>query len=215
LGWNGSDGSVFALSGALVNLTVREVNDVPTGTNDVLSNVLANSGTRTNSIAALVANDAKGPANESAQTLTITNVGSTMGGTVSIAGANVLFTPTLNYSDPASFSYTLQDNGTTAGANDFKTGTVSFSILPVAPGITCPANVTTNANGFCPVTVAFNATATGVPAPTVSYKLGASAITSSYAFPVGTNTISVTATKSAGANTCNFTVTVAAGPRRN
>jgi hypothetical protein len=212
-GWNGSDGTAFAPNSALVNLTVREVNDPPTGANDVLSDVSANSGTRTNPFTAFLTNDSKGPANESAQTLTIINVGSAVGGTASIVGTNVLFTPTLNYTDPAGFGYTVQDDGTTAGTNDFKTGTatVSFNILPVPPEITCPMNITTNANGFCPVTVAFNATATGIPTPTLNYKLGASAITSPYAFPVGTNTVIVTATNSAGTNSCNFTVTVTAG----
>lgn len=211
-GWNGSDGSLFAVNNGLIFLTVREVNDAPTGVDDVLSNVFANSGTRTNSFASLLANDSKGPANESAQTLTITSVGSAVGGVVNLVGTNVLFTPTLNYTGPASYVYTLQDNGTTAGVNDFKTdtATASFNILPVAPGITCPGNITTNANGFCPPLITFAVTATGVPTPVLSYKIGATPITSPFAFPVGTSTVTSTATNSGGTNTCSFNVIVTA-----
>jgi hypothetical protein len=213
-GWNASDGALFAASSAQVNLTIPEVNDPPVGVNDVLSNVSANSSTRTNSFASLLANDSPGAANESGQTLTIISVGSAVGGAVSIAGTNVLFTPTLNYAGPASYLYTLQDNGTTAGTNDLKTGTatVTFNILGVPPTITCPANLTPVAAGYCPPPIAFAATVTaGVPAPVVSYKLGASLITSPYAFPVGTNVVTSIATNTAGTNTCSFNVIVAPG----
>ncbi len=50
--------------------------------NNPLSSVEEDSGDRTISIASLLANDSKGPANENAQTLTITNLSSAVGGTV-------------------------------------------------------------------------------------------------------------------------------------
>ena len=83
-----------------------------------------------------------------------------------------------------------------------------------APGITCPANVTTNgAAGACLLpSVSFAATVTGFPSPAISYKLGATTITAPYVFPLGTNTITSTATNVAGTNTCNFKVVVVAGP---
>src|SRR6185436_651142 len=61
-------------------------------------------------------------------------VGNPVGGTVSISGGNVLFTPTTNYNGPAGFDYTVEDNGTTNGAPDPKssgTATASFTITPV------------------------------------------------------------------------------------
>src|SRR6185436_12649706 len=61
-------------------------------------------------------------------------VGNPVGGTVSISGGNVLFTPTANYTGPASFDYTVEDNGTTNGAADPKTSgpaKVSFNISDV------------------------------------------------------------------------------------
>src|SRR6185369_4297702 len=83
--------------------------------------------------ATLTANDSAGPANESDQTLTIVSVGNAIGGTVNIVGTDVIFTPDADYFGPASFDYTVRDNGTTNGAADFKTAsaTASFTITPV------------------------------------------------------------------------------------
>jgi hypothetical protein len=216
---NGTTAGVndFKTSTATVSFTISEVNDPPVGVNDTLSDVPINSGTRTNPFTTFLANDSKGPPNESSQVLTIIGIGSAVGGAVSIAGANVLFTPTSNYFGPASFVYTLQDNGTTAGVNDFKTSTAtaSFNILAVPPTITCPPNITTNpAPGGCQQTVAFSATiVTGAPPPTLTYKLNSAVITSPYMFPRGTNIVTVTASNGAPPNaTCSFSVTVLSGP---
>src|SRR5262249_48561542 len=92
--------------------------------------------------ATLTGNDSKGPANESTQTLTITLVNNPVGGTVAINGTNVEFTPAANFSGPASFDYTVQDNGTTNGVNDFKTavGHVTFPVAPIADTPTASPN---------------------------------------------------------------------------
>jgi len=102
--YNGSDSFTYkANDGALdsnvatVSFTVTEVNDAPTGVNDSLSSVAEDSGARTITFASLLANDLKGPANESGQTLTITAVGSAVGGTVAISGTNVVFTLTPDF----------------------------------------------------------------------------------------------------------------------
>ena len=115
------------------SFTVTDVNDAPVATDDSLSSVAEDSGERTISFSTLLANDSTGPANESGQTLTISNVGNAVGGTVSISGSNVLFTPTANFNGAASFDYTVQDNGTTNGGADFKTdvGTVAFGMTAV------------------------------------------------------------------------------------
>jgi len=133
---------------ATVSFTIWEVNDAPTAVNDTLSSVAEDSGPRTIPFATLTANDLKGPANESGQTLIVKTVSNAVGGTVSIVGGNVLFTPTANFNGAASFQYTVEDNGTTNGVADPKTSaaaTVSFNITPVAdtPSVT---NATTNAN---------------------------------------------------------------------
>ena len=56
-----------------------------------------------------------------------------VGGTVAIVDGEVVFTTSADFNGPASFRYTLQDNGTTNGTNDFKTSTaiVSFTITEV------------------------------------------------------------------------------------
>lgn len=132
--WKGMDSmGLLSDNPATMTITVTEVNDPPTATNDVLSNIAEDSGVRTISFASLLANDSAGPANESGQTLTTISATNSVGGTVSLSGANVLFTPTNNYNGAASFTYTVQDNGTTAGAPDPKTATVgvSFTITEV------------------------------------------------------------------------------------
>jgi hypothetical protein len=118
---------------ATVNVTVTEVNDAPTAVDDALSSVAEDSGPRTISFATLTGNDSAGPANESGQSLTITAVGNAVGGTVNISGTDVIFTPTANYNGPASFDYTVEDNGTTNGVADPKSdiGSVSFTITAV------------------------------------------------------------------------------------
>ncbi len=114
---------------ATVSFTITEVNDAPTAGNDTLSTIAEDSGARTISFASLLGNDTTGPANEASQTLTITGVGSAVGGTVAIVGTDVIFTPAANYNGPASFVYTVQDNGTTNGAADPKTATATVSFL--------------------------------------------------------------------------------------
>lgn len=113
------------------NLVITEVNDAPVAVNDSLSAIAVNSGVRTISFASLLGNDSKGPANENTQILTITGVSNVIGGTAVISGTSILFTPTPNYNGPASFTYTVQDNGTTNGLADPKTATAtaSFSVI--------------------------------------------------------------------------------------
>ena len=133
---------------AIASFHITEVNDAPTAVNDTLPSVAEDSGPRTIPFADLTANDSKGPANESGQTLIVKTVSNAVGGTVSIVGGNVLFTPTADYNGPASFDYTVEDNGTTNGVADPRTSgtaTVSFANITVAdtPSVT---NATTNAN---------------------------------------------------------------------
>ncbi|HVQ40051.1 MAG TPA: choice-of-anchor Q domain-containing protein, partial [Pyrinomonadaceae bacterium] len=109
---------------------VVDINDPPDAVDDALSSVSEDSGVRTIPIAMLLANDTKGPTNESGQTLTLTGVSNPVGGTVSRDATNVYFTPAADFNGPASFQYTITDNGTTGGTADPKTdtATVSFTI---------------------------------------------------------------------------------------
>ena len=82
-----------------------------------------------------------------------------------------------------------------------------------APGITCPANqiVSANMNG-CKASVSFAATATGIPTPSIIYKIGNTVISSPHVFSKGTTTVTATASNGIlpDAN-CTFTVTVVCG----
>ena len=133
---------------AVARFTITEVNDAPTAVNDSLASVAEDSGPRTIPFSTLTANDSKGPANESGQSLVVKTVSNAVGGTVSIVGGNVVFAPAADFNGPAGFDYTIEDSGTTNGVVDPKTSgtaTVSFNITPQAdaPSVT---NATTNAN---------------------------------------------------------------------
>lgn len=108
-------------------LTVTEVNDPPDAVNDTLTAVDEDSGVRIIPFGDLTGNDTAGPANESTQTITVTNVTNPVGGTVAINGTNVEFTLAANFSGTASFDYTITDNGTTNGVLDAKSDTASVS----------------------------------------------------------------------------------------
>ena len=83
----------------------------------------------------------------------------------------------------------------------------------IAPTITCPGNITTNANqSGCKALVSFAATATGIPAPTITYRIGTMIITSPNVFPKGTTTVTATASNGISPDAvCTFTVTVVCG----
>jgi hypothetical protein len=126
-----------------ITIAVREVNDPAAARDDVLAGTSADAGARSITFASLTGNDARGPANESAQSLTITSVGNAVGGTVAISGANVVFTPDPNFSGTASFTYTVRDNGTTGGlfAPTTATATASFDVAAragAAPALSKP-----------------------------------------------------------------------------
>jgi fibronectin-binding autotransporter adhesin len=145
--------TAFSTATETASIIVTEVNDAPTATGEALTNVAEDSGQRTIPFGDLTANDSKGAANESGQTLIVNTVSNPVGGTVSISAGNVLFTPGLDFNGPASFQYTVQDNGTTNGGADFKTSntvTATFTVTAVndAPVNTVPGaqNVTQNSS---------------------------------------------------------------------
>ena len=86
-------------------------------------------------------------------------------------------------------------------------GTAALTVN-TAPTITCPANITTNnAAGICGQVVTFAASATGSPAPIITYSQN-----SGTTFPVGTNTVNCTASNVCGTTNCTFNVIVNAQP---
>ncbi len=86
----------------------------------------------------------------------------------------------------------------------------------VAPTFTlCPTSKSFNADaGVCTATLSRTTllsyvTAIGTPSPTLTVKVGATTVTTSYAFPKGNTTVSITASNGTLPNaTCSFTITV-------
>ena len=116
------------------NVNLAEINDAPVVGADVLANVNEDSVPISIPVATLLLNDSKGAPNESTQTLTISSVfTSVVGGAVQLVGANVVFTPTPNFNGPASFVYSVTDDGTNGGfpSPQSGAGTVSFMINAV------------------------------------------------------------------------------------
>jgi hypothetical protein len=78
-------------------------------------------------------------------------------------------------------------------------------VVNPSPTISCPANIVVNAAaGTCGAIVNYPAaTATGTPAPTITYSIPAGST-----FPVGVTTVTATATNVCGTVSCTFTITV-------
>ena len=89
-------------------------------------------------------------------------------------------------------------------------GTVSTFTTPcAAPVLTVPADQFLAADaGQCSATRTFTASATGDPAPALSYAVGATPISFPYTFPLGTTTVTVTAINCGGTVSSPFAVTV-------
>ena len=116
--YSGSDSFTFRVSDgtrtsgtATATITIYDVNDAPTAADDAVTT--DEDAALTFAAASLTGNDNAGPANESTQTLTVTEVTATAAthGTVSISGGNITYTPAPNYNGAASFGYRVCDNG--------------------------------------------------------------------------------------------------------
>ena len=112
-----SDGQAASIP-ATVSITVTEVNDPPTAGAESIS--VPGRFPSAISSESLLANDTAGPSNEATQTIAITSVtqGAGTHGTVTLANGIVTFTPDLTFVGVATFTYTVCDNGTTAGRPD-------------------------------------------------------------------------------------------------
>ncbi|MDO7850662.1 HYR domain-containing protein, partial [Hymenobacter convexus] len=87
--------------------------------------------------------------------------------------------------------------------------TTSFTTLCEVPVLAAIASQRVNVDaGLCGASVSFAASASGTPAPALSFTLGGAAIGSPYVFPVGTSTVTATASSCGGTATRTFTVTV-------
>jgi hypothetical protein len=136
-----ANGGVDTSAAQTFTIDVTAVNDAPEAADD---NASVPEDDPTGVLVDVLANDTKGPANESGQTLTITLVGTPSHGTAVEEGGKIRYKPTdANYFGPDSFSYTIRDNGQTNGADDFRTDTATVNIT-VTPVNDAPANLSLN-----------------------------------------------------------------------
>ncbi|MBN1208544.1 MAG: tandem-95 repeat protein, partial [Myxococcaceae bacterium] len=106
---------------ATVTVTVTAVNDPPNAVDDALT-VNEDSGV---TVVPVLANDTTAP--DTGETLTVTGVSQpATGGTVTLSGGQVSFTPAPNFSGPVTFTYTVSDGN---GGTD--TATVTVTVVPV------------------------------------------------------------------------------------
>ena len=110
-----TDGSLES-NAATVTVQLAPVNDAPVVTGESIT--LKEDTVQTFSVASLLGNDAD--VDNTLAQLTISAVGDAVGGTVSLAGSDVVFTPALNFYGNASFHYTVSDNagGTSVASVD-------------------------------------------------------------------------------------------------
>ncbi len=107
-----------------VSLTVSEVNDAPLAADDY-----ATTKEDTALTIDVLGNDSAGPANESGQTLTVI-AASAAHGTVTINPDGTLdYLPEANAFGEFTISYTISDDGTTAGAADPKTANAAVHLI--------------------------------------------------------------------------------------
>lgn len=130
-------------------------------------------------------------------------------------GQNILWYSSANGGSALS-STTALVNGAHYYASQTVGGCESSGRLDVTVTInTAPTVSATDINrssdaNTCGASVIFgaNVTASGSPVPTITYKIGATSITSPHIFPVGTTKVTVIATNDCGSNSTTFDVTV-------
>jgi endonuclease G len=120
------NGTPVLCTNASVSVTVIAVNDAPAAAND--SKSTNEDATLQFASSDLTANDSAGPADESAQSLTVTTVSGATHGSVSLAAGVVSFNPDADYFGAASFSYEVCDNGTPSLC---ATASVAVSVISV------------------------------------------------------------------------------------
>ncbi|WP_461076647.1 Ig-like domain-containing protein [Spirosoma flavus] len=152
---------------ASVTITVTPVNDPPTANNDAVS-VNQNSGA---TVVNVLTNDSSAP--DTGEALTVTSVTQpATGGTVTLTGGVVRFTPTTNFSGITTFTYTISDgNGGTA------TATVTVTVTDnIAPTVVIASSAGTSGGSTStspiPFTLTFSESVTGLVSGEVTVSNG-------------------------------------------
>ena len=127
---NGSND--FLTDTGTLTIAVSEVNDAPIA-NDVTATIAEDAAQQTYpvTLSSIYASDAD------SDTLTITSaaLAGDVSGSIDFSdGINLLYTPGPDFNGVATLTYTVTDNGTTGGSNDFLTdsGSILVTVTPVA-----------------------------------------------------------------------------------
>ena len=134
----------------------------------------------------------------------ITYTGGTTPVTVSAETSpyNIAVSPTNN------ITYTLTNVSDATCTGNSLSGNATITVN-TPPELTVPAiSSVANETGVCGATVSFIASATGIPAPDITYAIGETIITSPHFFPVGTTKVTAVAVNSCGTATSSFDITV-------
>ncbi|WP_222611281.1 MULTISPECIES: Ig-like domain-containing protein [Undibacterium] len=119
--YNGADSFTVTVTDDLGNTTTQVINVSTTSVVDIVNDTAT-----TAKDTAILITSASLLANDSFEgTPTVTAVGGATNGTVSLSGGNITFTPTTNYTGPASFTYTVTSGGVT------ETATVNVTVNPI------------------------------------------------------------------------------------
>lgn len=141
-----------------VTITITEVNDPVTATNDNPNLTTPEETALQIPGATLTQNDVKGPANENTQNLTVIAAATTrQGALVSVVNNVVTYTPAPNFVGQDTFTYTVQDDGTTDGvaAPTTSIGTVTVNVTEVNdPPVPTHDTITPNGTEDTAVTIA-------------------------------------------------------------
>ena len=136
VGWNGTDGLVYAAAPALVNITLTGVNDAPSFTAGSNKTVLEDAGVQT--YLGWASAISAGPADESGQSLTfiVSTDNNALFATlpaVNPVDGSLTFTPAANANGFTNCSVSLKDNGGTAngGMDTSSVQTFTITISPV------------------------------------------------------------------------------------
>ncbi|MEJ5992497.1 Ig-like domain-containing protein, partial [Ramlibacter sp. PS3R-8] len=182
---------------AIVRVNVAAAQDPPTASADSFSTAEDTPVTMTT--ASLLANDSDP---DGGDTLTVTGVSNPVGGTVSLAGGNVVFTPAANFTGTATFDYTISD-----GRGGTSTATVTVNVTPVQDPPNAVNDVATTVEDtpitIAPATLLLNDS--DLEGDTLTVSAVGSAVGGSVAI-VGGNVVFTPAADFTGAATFQYTI---------
>ena len=149
---NGSDSFVVSVSDGIVsdsvtvNVTITDVNDIPSFTKGAEQSVLEDCGAQT--VNAWATSISKGADNESGQTITFTvsnNNNGLFSAQPAVSATGVLtYTPAANANGSATVTVSLKDSGDGTNTSASQTFTITVAAVNDAPSFTKGADVTVN-----------------------------------------------------------------------